>query len=71
VLLWPLVNRFVLRRSRRPALTEPATTGGEPPAAPPPGAEDRPRVPADGPGTGSAGTPPPDERPPDRDRERP
>ncbi len=71
VLLWPLVNRFVLRRGRRPALPEPATADGEPPAAPPPGAEDRPRVPADGPATGSAGTPPPDERPPDPDRERP
>jgi putative tricarboxylic transport membrane protein len=62
VLLWPLINRFVLRRGR-PA---PAAAA----AAPPPGAEDRPRVPADGPAM-DGDTASPEERPPDRDRERP
>jgi putative tricarboxylic transport membrane protein len=62
VLLWPLINRFVLRRGR-PAPAAPA-------AAPPPGAEDRPRVPADGPAM-DGDTASPEERPPDRDRERP
>jgi putative tricarboxylic transport membrane protein len=70
VLLWPLINRFVLRRGR-PAPAAPAAADGEPrAAAPPPGAEDRPRVPADGPAM-DGDTASPEERPPDRDRERP
>jgi putative tricarboxylic transport membrane protein len=66
VLLWPLVNRYVLRRGRRPL--EAATTAGardlgdDRDGAPPPGAEDRPRVPADGDR---------DEPPPGREEERP
>ena len=66
VLLWPLINRFVLRRGRRPGRAD-----GEPVAAPPPGAEDRPRVPADGPVPSTAEPPGSGERPPDRDRESP
>jgi hypothetical protein len=65
VLCWPLVNRFVLRRGRRPlerVATGPRDTDSDTDGAPPPGAEDRPRVPADGLG---------DERPPGREEERP
>jgi putative tricarboxylic transport membrane protein len=70
VLLWPLINRFVLRGRRRPLeeLAADVRTGDLDDArdgggAPPPGAEDRPRVPADG---------DPDEQPPPgRDEERP
>jgi putative tricarboxylic transport membrane protein len=70
VLLWPLINRFVLRRGRL-APAAPAAADGEPrAAAPPPGAEDRPRVPADGPAM-DGDTASPEERPPDRNRERP
>jgi len=59
VLLWPLIARFVLRRERRTVAAE---------AAPPAGAEDRPRVPADGPAADGRA---PDDGRPDRDRERP
>jgi putative tricarboxylic transport membrane protein len=69
VLLWPLIGRFVLRR--RPAAGEPARAGGDGEAvreaAPPPGGEDRPRVPADGPPAG----PGPEDRRSDRERGRP
>jgi putative tricarboxylic transport membrane protein len=59
VLLWPLLARFVLRRERGPVAAE---------AAPPAGAEDRPRVPADGPAADGRA---PDDGRPDHDRERP
>ena len=68
ILLWPLVRRFLLRGRRGP-LEAAAVGARDTDGAPPPGAEDRPRVPADGPAVDQA--PPPDERPPDRDRERP
>jgi putative tricarboxylic transport membrane protein len=74
VLLWPLIGRLVLRRGR-PAAGEPALAGGDGDAvreaAPPPGGEDRPRVPADGPPAGPADGPGPEDRRPDRERERP
>jgi putative tricarboxylic transport membrane protein len=69
VLLWPLLNRFVLRRGR-PATAGPAAAE-VPAAAPPAGAEDRPRVPADGPPSGGAEAPGPGARPPDLDQEGP
>jgi putative tricarboxylic transport membrane protein len=60
VLLWPLIGRFLPRRGQ-PAMA--GGVGGDPDAsreaAPPAGAEDRPRVPADG------------QAADDRDRERP
>jgi hypothetical protein len=73
VLLWPLLSRFVLRRGR-----EPVTAGGvagdrddTPRAAPPAGAEDRPRLPADDQAADTAEAPHLDGRPAERDRERP
>jgi putative tricarboxylic transport membrane protein len=71
VLLWPLIGRFVLR-GRRPGLAGAAVAGPDgTPAAPPPGAEDRPRVPADGPAPDTAEATAPDGPRPDRERERP
>jgi putative tricarboxylic transport membrane protein len=74
VLLWPLISRFVLPRSR-PAAGEPALLGGNGEAvreaAPPPGGEDRPRVPADGPPADPEDGPGPDGRRPDDGRGRP
>jgi putative tricarboxylic transport membrane protein len=70
VLLWPLIGRFVLRRRRGPAMAGVATGDRDddtPRAAPPAGAEDRPRLPADG----TAEVPHRDGRPAERDRERP
>jgi putative tricarboxylic transport membrane protein len=65
VLLWPLLHRFVLRGRRGPleaAAADTRDTGDGADGAPPPGAEDRPRVPADGDR---------DEPPPGREEERP
>jgi putative tricarboxylic transport membrane protein len=73
VLLWPLIGRFVLRR--RAAAGEPVRAGGDGEAvreaAPPPGGEDRPRVPADGPPADPADGPGPEGRRPDGGRGRP
>jgi putative tricarboxylic transport membrane protein len=59
VLLWPLIRRFLPVRERGLLAAE---------AAPPAGAEDRPRVPADGPAAEARA---PDDGRPDHDRERP
>jgi putative tricarboxylic transport membrane protein len=69
IILWPLVSRYLLRRGRGPAAAAAGGTG--PGAAPPAGAEDRPRVPAEGPAAGSEEAPGPDGRPAGYDREPP
>jgi putative tricarboxylic transport membrane protein len=73
VLLWPLIGRFVLRRGREPVTAGVAAGDRDdmPRAAPQAGAEDRPRLPADGPAHDKAETPHLDGRSADRDRERP
>jgi putative tricarboxylic transport membrane protein len=63
ILLWPLLNRFVLRRRREPVAVGVGAGDRDdlPGAAPPAGAEDRPRLPADAQAADPA----------ERDRERP
>jgi putative tricarboxylic transport membrane protein len=72
VLLWPLIGRFLPRRRLAPAT---AGAGGDPEsareAAPPAGAEDRPRVPADGQAADTAEAADLDGRSAERHRERP
>jgi putative tricarboxylic transport membrane protein len=73
VLLWPLIRRFVLRRGREPAMA--GIVAGDrddmPRVAPPAGAEDRPRLPADGPTADTAEVPHLDGRSAERDQEPP